>query len=273
MNDSPNLPGPPFGDDTDEALSALVDGELAPFAAERGLTEAATRARLEAWPETEARLAELSRIRAAVQAPVSSLDDVTRRRLLRGASDVVAASPSTARRSRSWVAITAVAAAALLAVAGIGAAISSIGGGDGTSSSKSAASSPVTGAPLAGDVGNLGDVTSATALRALLDRRQAAGAGAKSAPTVAPGPESAASATAGDTAGNTAGNTPGTTANSVDPAACALKLAGSRRVAFSGTGTYRGTPVAIVGIAEGGRTIVFVVSSTDCTKVLASISR
>ncbi len=44
-------------------------------------------------------------------------------------------------------------------------------------------------------------------------------------------------------------------------------------MAFTGTGTYRGTPVTIVGITEGGRTIVFVVPSTDCTNVLASISR
>ena len=41
---------------------------------------------------------------------------------------------------------------------------------------------------------------------------------------------------------------------------------------FTGTGEYQGQPVTIVGISEGGRTIVFVVAATDCTKVLASIS-
>jgi hypothetical protein len=33
-------PSPPFGDATDEAISARLDGELAAFAAERGLAEA-----------------------------------------------------------------------------------------------------------------------------------------------------------------------------------------------------------------------------------------
>jgi hypothetical protein len=59
----------------------------------------------------------------------------------------------------------------------------------------------------------------------------------------------------------------------VDPQTCAHQLAGSRPVTFSGTGTYRGAAVTIVGIGKGGRSIVFVVSSTDCMKVLASISR
>ncbi len=51
------------------------------------------------------------------------------------------------------------------------------------------------------------------------------------------------------------------------------QLAGHRTVAFTGTGTYQGAPVTIVGITTGGRTIVFVVSDTDCTDVVASISR
>jgi len=44
-------------------------------------------------------------------------------------------------------------------------------------------------------------------------------------------------------------------------------------VAFTGTGTYEGAPVTIIGLTERGRAIVFVVPSTDCTNVLTSISR
>ena len=173
MNEPRCSPHQPFGSDADEALNALLDGELAAFAEERGLTEEAARAQLEAWPDYAARLSGLEQIRGAVQAPIPPLDDVTRRRLVRGAVDAGPERAATPRRSRSWAAITAVAAAGLLVVAGIGVAISSTGGNDDSRSAKSAA------APLQGDVGNLGDVTSAAALRALLDRRPTpAGGGA-----------------------------------------------------------------------------------------------
>lgn len=270
MNDSSNLTGAPFGDDTDEALSALVDGELDAFARERGLTEDAARARLEAWPEAEARLAELDRARASMQVPVPELDDVTRRRLVRGASNAAPKPYAPAPRSRSWLAIAAVAAAGLLVVIGIGVAISSMGGGGESKSSQSAATGAAVRSPLRGDVGDLGDVTSVAALRALLDRREAAAGASKrsagNASDAAPEPERSVAGAAGTAP-------PGADTRTVDPRRCAFELAGSRDVTFSGTGTSRGAPVAILGVGEGGRTIVFVVSSTDCTKVLASISR
>jgi hypothetical protein len=271
MNDSPNFPPPPFGDDTDEALSALLDGELGAFAEARELTEDAARARLEAWPGAEARLAELDRVRASVRAPVPALDDVTRRRLVRNASEAVPVHSTPGRAPRPWAKIVAIAAAGLIVVGGIGVAVSSIDGGSNGSSSQESAGSSAGVPRLSGDVGDLGDVTSAAAQRALLDGRDAAtGKGADSSDS------SNAASAAPETGASTAVPSPTAPAldvGAVDPAACALELAGTRDVVFSGTGTYQGAAVTIIGVAKGGRTIVFVVSATDCSNVLASVSR
>jgi hypothetical protein len=263
MNDLPMSPLPPFGDDTDEALSALLDGELAAFATERDLTEAEARAQLEGWPGSETRLAELERARAALHAPVPELDDVTRRRLVHAATSATAprATSTPTRTQRSWATIVAVAAAGLLVVVGLGVAISSSSSGrGGNNRSSSAGGTSAAGAPLRGDVGDLGDITSPAALRALLDRRASAESDAADSTTTAPAPAPEASG-------------PTDSSKLVDPATCAQTLAGTGTVTFTGTGTYRGAPVTIFGITTGGRTIVFVVSSTDCTQVLTSISR
>jgi hypothetical protein len=268
MNQPPLSSTPPFGDDTDEALSAFIDGELAAFADARGLTEAAARARLDAWPELGMRLEALERSRTALQAPVAPLDDLTRRRLVRNALQELPAEPHSSRRSPPWAAITAVAAAAIIAVAGIGVALSSSGGGDSSKSSVGSDASRGASAPLRGDVGDLGDVTSPEALRTLLDRRAAAaGAGSDSSKEDA----SAPTAAPGGADDETPSFAPQSTAASV--MACARQVAGDRSITFTGTGEYRGRPVTIVGLTTGARTIVFVVASADCTDVVASISR
>ncbi|MEY3361110.1 MAG: hypothetical protein RL531_829 [Actinomycetota bacterium] len=46
----------PFGDDTDDAVVAMLDGRLAEFAAAHDLSEAAARERLERWPGLGARI-------------------------------------------------------------------------------------------------------------------------------------------------------------------------------------------------------------------------
>jgi hypothetical protein len=261
----PSMPSdPPFGLDADEALSAYLDGELDAFARDHGLTEAAARAELEAWPELTSRLAAFERARAAAQAPVPPLDDVTRRRLVNHAVDELPAPYGPARRSRRWPAIAAIAAAGFLFLAGIGAVVSAFSG-DGSSSRDSAskAASSATAA-LHGDVGDLGDVTSASALHALLDRRETGG-------TPGDAPTAARSEPFAGAAG--ANRQSESDSATVTPAACARELAGTRKVAFEGTGTFRGAPVTIVGIVNGGRTVVLVVSGTDCTNVLASVSR
>jgi hypothetical protein len=263
MNGPPIPPEPSPDYDVDEAVNAIVDGELAAFADEHGLTEAEVRAHVVAMPDDAARRAAVDGTRAAVGEPVPLLDDVTRHRLVRdatrGTSNVVAPAP----RSRRWIAITAIAAAGLLVVAGLGVAVSSMGDSS-SSSSSSSDSGASAAAPLRGDVGDLGDVTSAAALKALLDRRAAR----DSAPTTAVSPKSEfASGGAADATNPVPAPSAATTAQ------CAQQLAGRRPVVFSGTGTYQGAPVTVVGIKTGHRTIVFVVSDTDCTDVVASISR
>ncbi len=220
------------------------------------------RDQLAAMPDFAARRAALEQARAAVRAPVPPLDDVTRRRLVGTATDAAPKPAASAPRSRRWVAVTAIAAAALLVVAGIAVAVSSMSNDSSSSSSESASSAT---APLHGDVGDLGDVTSPAALRALLDRRAAGD-------TTTTVPASAKSQFAGGGSASDAQNVaPAPSATST--AACARRLAGHRTVAFTGAGTFQGAPVTIVGITTGGRTIVFVVSDTDCTDVVASISR
>jgi hypothetical protein len=258
----PPIPPLPGDFDADEALNALVDGELGAFAAEQSLDEAIVRDRLVAMPDFAARRAALEQTRAAVRAPVPPLDDVTRRRLVGNATSAAPKPVPSAPRSRRWVALTAIAAAGLLVVAGVGVAVSSLSNDSSSSSSKSASSSGT--APLHGDVGDLGDVTSAAALRSLLDRRAAGD-------TTTTQPPRAQSQFARGGAASDAVSAPAPSAAST--AACAQQLAGHRTVAFTGVGTYQGAPVTIVGITTGGRTIVFVVSDADCTDVVASISR
>lgn len=262
MNGPPLPPMPPDGhDNLDEALNALVDGELEAFAREHGLDAGAVQAQLATLPDFEARRAELVRARAAVGASVPPLDEVTRQRLLRNARAAEPEIVTRASRSRRWLAVTAIAASGLLVVAGIGIAVSSMGGGSSNDSSERASSTGT--APLRGDVGALGDVTSAAALRALLDRRASAADGAATTT-----PRSAQPGVASGGAGYRS-----ETAAPATTAACAAQLAGGRTIVFTGTGTYQGAPVTIVGISTGGRTIVFVVADADCTNVLASISR
>jgi len=164
MNQPPSVPDPPFGADTDEALSALLDGELDAFAADHEIAEAEARERLESWSDFEPRRAALERARGAVQAPTPPLDDLTRRRLVRTASSELPGSAATAPSDRrAWARIAAVAAAGLVVFAGIGLAVSVMNDDDASMSSGDSAATSA--APLRGDVGDLGDVTSPEALR------------------------------------------------------------------------------------------------------------
>jgi len=110
-------PGP-FGPDTDEALSAELDGELAGFAAEIGMPEEEVRARLDAWPGARRRRAELARAadRVRRQEPGDRLDTLTLRRLARTAA---AAGPRHRHPVGTWAA--AAVAALLVAIGGFGA--------------------------------------------------------------------------------------------------------------------------------------------------------
>jgi hypothetical protein len=275
MTQPPPLPPPPFGDDTDEALSTLLDGELGAFAADHGLTEAEARERLEHWPEYTARLAALERGRAEVAAPVPPLDDLTRRRLVRNALPAADGIAATSNRSGwSWLRISAAAAAVLIVLAGLGARPTPLGTGSDNSAKSSGVGSAAAEVPR-GDLGNIGDVTDPAAIRALVRP------GAQKKPPATTSRADALrelngqSATSGSTAKDSTGSgtfSPRTDAP-VDPKACAAQFARARPVRFFASGTYRGQPVTVVGIESGARTIAFVVPSNDCTNVLTAISR
>lgn len=258
MNQPPHVPTPSDGFDVDEALTALIDGELDAFARDHGTSEAAVREQLANDPRLEERRRALLAARAAIAEPAPPLDDLTRHRLVRDAVRAAPAPESGAPRRR-WSPWIAAAAAALVVVIGVGLAIAAFGN-DSSTSSSSRGSSRVAD-PLRGNVGDLGDITSPAALRALLNGRAAAAK--KRAPSTVPLQNGSASS------GSEPAPAAGATAS---PAACARELSG-RAPTFSGTATFRGVPALVLGVAKGGRTIVFVIGRSDCTNVLASISR
>ena len=253
---------PPFADATDEALSALLDGEFASFAIERGLTEPEARARLEAWPEFAVRRDALALARATLAAPAPPLDELARRQLVRDAIAAAHTEPAdTDRRTPAWAWLAGVAAAVLLVV-GVGALVSSRGTGNQSAKSNTAGGTAEHAASGArGDLGDLSDVSDPAVLRALLDRAPTA-----PAPT-SPG-SSADRAKQSERIARSGGSpTSNTTAD------CAPQLFGDRRVIFRASGTYHGDPVFVLGVEEHGRTVVLVVRANDCATVLTSLSR
>lgn len=255
--------GPPFGDDTDEAVSALLDGELAGFAADHGIEESEARARLEAWSGLHARLEELRRASEAV-AEVPDLDEHTRRRVVSAALAAGGAdAPAPDRegrtpRRRLLRAGAAVAAAVLVAVVAV-ALVGRDGGSRSADSARSAAGGATT-APV-GFLGDVGDVTDPAALHRLL------GGQATPPAPAAPGAEGSATKTAPPAADR---------ATTVEPTAaiarCASTVAGDAPVRFSATATSGGEPAYVIGITRDGRTIAFVVSAADCS-IVGSVSR
>ena len=285
--ESSNPDTEPFGRDTDEAVSALLDNELAAFAADHGISESEARDRLTAWPDLESRTAELGAARAALQdtarqdpaaAASEELSELDRKRLVRNAlaasSAPIPDAADSPRRGRAWQRIVA-AAAAVVVVIGIGVAISRVdnSGGSDSASKSSTAGGSTAPTPRQGNLGNVGDVTSPADLRALLDpshESAKADANRDATRTQAGGSSADLSPEAGLANGGSAA-VPAPPTATAD--ACAAQLAGTRPVVLTATGTYRGAPAVIVGINDKGRTIVFVVPPGDCTNVLTSISR
>jgi hypothetical protein len=282
MTTPTSLPPPPFGDDTDAAISARLDGELAAFAAEHDTTEAAVEIALDGWPGTAGRVDALERARAAVAAPVPPLDEVTRRRLVQGAlgsrDDALPTAPTSRAPRGAWLGLAAAAVLVILVVVAIGAMVVTDGGGtdqaDGGGSSAS-----VAGRAPDGDIGDVGDVSDPAALRALLEGRDATTneKAADAVPPAAGTPGAEAGGAGGESADQRFRDGEGSGAlaarNAVNPDVCAAQLAGDRPVRFVGTGIYGGLPVVVVGIDQGGRSIAFVVPVGDCTTVLTSVSR
>lgn len=260
----PSPTPPPFADATDEALSALLDGELASFATERGLTELEARARLEAWPEFAARRDSIALARDAIAAPAPPLDELTRRQLVRDAIAAARSEPArTDRRAPAWTWLAAAAAAVLLVV-GVGTLVASRGTGSKSARSSSTANAEHSAAQPSGDLGDLGDlgdVSDPSVLRALLDRTPA--------PSTAPKPGTLADRSTK----SPDGAPPSSSSTSNTAADCAPKLFGDRPVLFHGSGRYHGEPVIVFGVEDQGRTVALVVRAGDCATVLTSLSR
>ncbi|MBM3673364.1 MAG: hypothetical protein FJW88_00165 [Actinobacteria bacterium] len=250
MNDADDTrDDPPFGDDTDEAVSAWLDGELAAFAAERSLTEAEATDLLVDWPPGPAARDALARARDALATPVP-LDDLGRRRLVHTAlgTPVAASETGTGHRFRRALAV----AAAAVVVLGLGAFLVAQDGEDSTSFTATEATD------ARGDLGDVGDVTDPARIRDLLGDESSRVASSEAA---ADAPEKGLPS-----------SSPPAPVPADASSRCAEELAQDREEVFRATGAYQGTPAVLVGMRVGGRTIVFVVAAEDC-RVLTSVSR
>ena len=269
MPDDPNF-DPTF--DLDEAISAELDGELAPFATELGVDPAALRALMVQRPEYADRLVAVETARRSLRAPVESLDDVSRARLLRAAvitepgTNATAGSP--VRRERTWRLLGAAAAVALVVVGGV----ALLRGGGSSNRAKSAATAGNTAKVRSGELGNLGPLDQRT-LDSLIGgdtRADSTPTAPKESSTLSGGTDAQRSAAAEQP---TAAADAAASVTSEQVAACRTEYSKVGNVRFSGTGEYQGRPAVVLGIETGGRTIVFVVAATDCSEVLVSVSR
>ena len=137
---------PKFPDfDTDDAISAELDGEFDAYAIELGVDPGSLRAQMTARPEYSGHAAALAAAQGAMATPVIPLDDVSRARLLSAATQGGTSSDSlTPSRSRgqAWNARLAVAAAILVVVLGGGVLLITGGGDDGSAKSASTSAAP-----------------------------------------------------------------------------------------------------------------------------------
>jgi hypothetical protein len=253
---------PPFGDATDEAVSALLDDELDDFATAHGTTPEDARRELVSWSGFETRRAELQRARDTLQTTSAPLDTLDRHRLVRNAA---AAGPAAHRPRRTWRAI-AIAAAVVVVVGAAGFGLSQLGGSSSSSSSKaSKAAGSIASASYVGDVG---EIANPEVLRQLVSQQQAG------LPTHAQG-EFAPRATDG---ARTPAPTPSTTTTDAADAAaardtatrCAKAIAGRDPVTFLAVGTYQGRAAAVVGVHRGTRTVAFVLDRSSCAVITAA---
>lgn len=263
----------------DDAISANLDGELAPYAAELGLDLDTLRAQMGARPEYPDRLATLRTARHALRTPVEPLDDVTRARLLRGVP-----TPANQPFGREFSAVpfgrdraSRILAAAAVAVLVVGGGVALLAR-DGSSNNKQSKSSTNRVAEVrSGQLGNLGPLDPKK-LDALIggspDAATQSGDSAWQTTSRPPGEFTAAS---GDTQ-PTSDSSPAKAAADLSATlaqvdACRAEYTKVGAVRFSATGDYQGRPAVVLGVESGGRTIVFVVAATDCSEVLVSVSR
>jgi hypothetical protein len=164
--------------------------------------------------------------------------------------------PRSGTSARRWTTIAAV--VGILAVLGIGAALIA-GRGSGSKSSGAAG----VGTPAHGALGALGPV-SQTRVRALLGDRAAQAQVRKAQDVLRRNGTSATTAIAGVI--------PSTAQANAAVQRCASSLGTAQTVVFTGYGTYRARPVAVVAVQNHGRTLAFVTSLENCQQILLSVS-
>lgn len=202
-------------------------------------------------PETHDRDERDEQMAALLEVP--PLDDVTRRRLVRGALAEAATAPGRGRRPGRWLVAAAV-AVGVLAIGGVTALVlRDEGNGSETVAGKAREATPgdadtASGAAAATPqpLGDLGDVSEAAALRARL-----------ASFTDVPPPSAA-------------DETEATTANVALPCLDAAVPAGTGPVTRAGTGTYDGTPAVVLVAARDGAEVAFVLDASTCA-VLAEV--
>ena len=268
--------------DTDTAISADLDGALDEFAAELNLDASELRALMTARPEYADRRNALELARGSLRAPVEPLDELTRARLLTGAGtaavrDVAQSKPTSGARDRRWGARLAVAAAIAVVLLGGGVLLVNRGGSEENAKSASTASGSVRSGKL-GDIGAIDE----SKLDKLIGGQPAspaaaAGRSTASTPTSGVGPSEQALSSAGTAvpdsavAGFDARSGARATAEQLEK--CEKEYATNGPLRFSATGAYLGRAAVVLGIANGERTIVFVLAADDCPTVLFSVSR
>jgi hypothetical protein len=254
----------------DELLSADLDGELAPAAADHGLHEHEARARIEATAGADARRAALASARRAIATEgIAVLDDVTRRRLLQQ----VRAAPAPERtgdtrpiplapRRRLRTALGA--AAAVLVVAGLGTVIVTAGGGDDddTATADTAAGLMEAERGIAGPLAPLpGDLSDPGVLRGALE----GAAAVEAEPPSALGSEPAADSTDEITDGGA----PTATASAEQAAACAETFTRDYGGAVDQLrgGVHGDTPAVVVLATIGDARVAVVYDAATCRQL------
>lgn len=287
MNTSPP-PEQPHLDD--EAVSAALDGQAT----------ASDRLHLAGCERCSARRDALEAARAAIAAPVETLDEAARRMLLsRALEGAVVVSPATSmsHSRRRWferpAMAGAAAAAVLVALVAVGSMVGGDGGGTDESASRSAAPAAEGPESLAQDsaagglfVGELGDVSSADSLQFLAARERAGGADEEYAAnpkaatarpledsgegTGSPGalPAPAPLAPASPAAGSQEASPPSTGVTEADAQRCADILGtgdarGSALRALA-SGNLDGKPVVVVAFERDGRVTAYVTDVGTC---------
>ena len=255
--------------DLDGAISAALDGDLDGFASDLGLDADTVRARLDTHPDASARRRALEATRAAVRQPVEAVDEVTRARLLTRATAPGGLSDQ-APGTRGRGAIARIAAVAAIALLVVGFGVVAITRDDTTNAQK-AVSGASHGPVRSGDIGDIGRIDQRK-LDALIG-----GSPSKTAAPSVPQPEARQSSTLQSAAADSA--VPGfdpsgaLTATPEQVATCRKVYAGQGKIRFTGSGAYQDRPAVVIGLANGPRTIVFVLAANNCTDVLYSVSR